>query len=238
MENVIRKIFSGKCDEEVHRDFVKFSRGVFEDRYLISAKKQKDRWSIKTGSEFANFLVRRCLESASSASGKVKIKGVIVATFDVTKEAGFEVKGIKQFMGIKQMQIDSEIEPQKIISLMDRQPKAFFALSFSTSNCELKIKPKAPKSSKPAAKGEASELKIDFCALKTSDESIIKDLFFDAPIFKEIIVRHTLKIDEIILPKGEKDPAKMRENAKRKGVLKRIVKVDGSEKISEKGFEA
>lgn len=234
MENTIRKIFSEKVDEEVHREFVKFSKGIFENRYLIEAKKQKDRWSIKTGAEFANYFVRKCLEKVS---GKVSVKGVIVATFDIVKDAGFEIKGIKQFMGIKQAVVDGEIEAGKIISLMNRQPKAFYALSFSTSDGELKIKPKAPKSAKPSTKGEG-EIKIDFCSLKTSDKKIVDDLLFDFPNFEEIQIRHTLMINEIILPKNEKDPVKMRELSKRKGVVKRIARIDDAEKVSEKEFEA
>ena len=139
-------------------------------------------------------------------------------------------------MGIKQAIVDGEIESNKIISLMDKKPKAFYALSFSTSDYELKIKPKAPKSAKPSTKGEG-EIKIDFCSLKTGDKKIIEDLFFDNSEFKEIQIRHTLMINEIILPKNEKDPVKMRELSKRKGVVKRIAKIDGSERISEKEFE-
>src|SRR3989344_6948269 len=74
MKNVIAKIFSGETDEEVHSDFVKFSRGVFENRYLLEGKKQKDKWSLKTSAEFVNYLVRRCLEKIS---GKVRVTGAI-----------------------------------------------------------------------------------------------------------------------------------------------------------------
>ena len=72
MKNTIAKIFSGETDEEVHSDFIKFSRGIFQDRYLIEGKKQKEKWSIKTSAEFANFFVRRCLEKSP---GEINIKG-------------------------------------------------------------------------------------------------------------------------------------------------------------------
>src|SRR5437762_642366 len=98
MENVMKIIFSGKTSDEVHSDFVKFSRGVFMHRYLLEAKKQKDRYVIKAGAEFANFLVRACLEKAGT--GAMAMKGVIVSTFDITKDMPFEKQGMKQFMGI------------------------------------------------------------------------------------------------------------------------------------------
>lgn len=234
MESVIKKIFSGKSDDEVHNDFTKFGKGLFKDRYLVDAKKQKDKWSVKTSADFANFFVRKCLEKAS---GDVDIKGVIVANSRIEDDAGFPVEKVKQFMGIKQAVVNTKTSPQKIISLMDKYPKAFFALSFSTKDCELKIKAKAPKSAKPAASGEKAP-KPEFCSLKTSDKGVIEDLFFDYPNFNEVSVKHMIEIREIILPKGESDPVKIRELAKRKGKLIRELNVDGTAKKSEKEFLA
>src|SRR3989344_2525454 len=195
MKNVIAKIFSGEFDSEVHSDFVKFSRGVFENRYLLEGKKQKDKWGVKTSSEFANFLVRRCLEKFG---GRFDFKGAIIYT---------------------------------------KYLKAFYALSFSGNGFELKIKAKPPKSGKPGKKGE-DEPKADFCSLKTSDLEIIKDLFFDFSSFKEIRIKHTLEIRDIEIPKNYKTPEEMRELAKRKGVVKRFIDVDGQKKVSEKEFAA
>jgi len=232
--NVIKKIFLGETDENMHSDFVKFGKGVFENRYLLEGKKQKDRWNIKTSAEFVNFLVRKCLEDSS---GKIKVGGIIVYTFDIKNDINFPIENVKQFMGIKQIVINTEVEPEKIISLMNKHPRAFYALSFASNGCELKIKAKAPKSAKPSASGE-KEAKANFCSLKTSNKNIVDDLFFDFPDFKEIKANHTITIDEIVLPKDEKDPVKIRENAKRKGTIKRKVVVDGKEFIKEAKFEA
>ena len=234
MESVMRKIFSGKPDEEVHGEFVKFGKGVYPNRYVVQAKKQKDRWVIKTGPEFANFFVRRCLEGASS---NVDVNGVIVANLRLEEAAEFKIERIKQFMGIKQAVVSTNTSPKSIISLMDRFPKAFFALSFSTKDCVLKIKPKAPKSAKPASGGEKAP-KAEFCSLKTSDKSIAEDLFFDAPNFETIDLKHTLEIDSIIVPAGEKDPVKMRGLAKRKGKVLREATIDGKKISSTKEFTA
>ncbi len=232
MENVIGQIFAGKVDELRHIEFVKFGKGTFTNKYLVTGKKQASKWSIKTGSEFANFFVRNCLEKIS---GSVKVKGAIIATFKIGEDAGFPIERIKQFMGIKQAIINTEVDPKKIIELMDKYPKAFFALSFSTDDCDLKIKAKAPKSAKPSAKGEKAP-KPGFCSLKTTDKNIIDSLFFDVTDFKEIEINHTININQIILPKGESDPVKIRELAKRKGKLIRKITVDGKEKVSEKEF--
>lgn len=233
--SVIQKIFAGKSDVEVHSDFVKYSKGVFQAKYLIDAKKQKDKWSIKTGPEFANFLVRQCL---SEIKGEVEVKGVIVATFDVSKEAKFPISGIKQFMGIKQAVVNCKVEPAKIIELMDKYPKAFFALSFVTPLSELKIKPKAPKSAKPSSGGDKAP-SAEFCSLKTTSNKVAESLLFNLPDFQKVSISHTLNINEIVLPKGEKDPVKLRENAVRKGTVKRIVRLDEDKQIIQDAeFEA
>lgn len=233
MENFLKKISEGKCDESVHLEFTKFGKGTFENKYLIDAKKQKSKWSVKTSAEFANFLVRKCLESAG---GKISVKGVIVSTLDLKDDIKFPIDKIKQYMGIKQLIIKDEINKNELIDLMNKFPKAFYALSFSTPICDLKIKAKAPKGAKPSSKGE-KEVKADFCSLKTTDKSIIEDLLFDCKDFDKVSINHTLKIDEIILPEGEEDPKKIREKAIRKGRIIRKIEVDGKETEKELPFE-
>ncbi|MFC1686288.1 hypothetical protein ACFLZZ_04700 [Nanoarchaeota archaeon] len=232
MESIPKQIFLGKTDNFAHLDFVKFGKGIFKNKYLVDAKRQKDKWSLKTSAEFANFLVRECL---AKASGEIKIKGVIVATFNIAEEISFGVERVKQFMGIKQAIINTTTSPKNILDLMDRFPKAFFALSFSVKDCDLKIKAKAPKSAKPSAKGGKGPM-ADFCSLKTTNEKIAGDLLFGIGDFKEVKINHTIMIDQIILPKGETDPVKIRGNAQRKGKLIRATIVDGNEKVSEKEF--
>jgi len=240
MESVVRKIFFGETDDKVHLEFVKFSRGVFDNRYLVEGKKQKDRWIVKTGNEFANFFVRSLAEKVGDE--KVDVAGVIVSTRNLKEAEGFgeilaDVK-VKQFMGVKQFQISQEMKGKEILRLIDSSPTSFFALSFNFEGDELKIKPKAPKSAKPGNKTKDEAPKADFCSLKTSDKSIIEDLFFDFPDFKEIRIAHTIEIKDIELPKNPKTPEEMRAKSIRKGVIKRRVFVDGKEEIREKGFEA
>ncbi len=234
MKSIIRKLFSGVRDEQVHSEFIKFSKGVFGNKYLLDAKKQKTGWTIKTGAEYVNTLVRSCLEKSS---GEIAVTGVIVATFHIGEKAQFPIERVKQFMGIKQAVVNTKTTPEKILSLMDAYPRAFFALSFSTPKAQLKVKAKAPKSAKPATSKE-KEISADFCTLKTDDPVLVQELFFDCPEFKVISVNHTLTIKEIILPKGLTDPVQIREQAKRKGVISRLIKIDGKEIKKEIEFEA
>ncbi len=232
--NTIAKIFSGAVDERVHDEFIKFSKGVFNHKYLLEAKRQKQQWSIKTSAEFANYLVMKCL---NLSSGPLKITGVIVATFDISKEANLPIERIKQFMGVKQAVVNAELEPRRILDLMEKFPRAFYALSFATPGFVLKIKPKAPKGAKPSAGGEKPPA-AEFCSLKTSNHELVDDLFFDTPGFQEIEIRHTIAIENIILPSGVKDPVQIREQSKRQGTLKRIIILDGKTITKETKFEA
>lgn len=236
MKSVIYKIFSGEVDEEVHGEFIKFSRGVFDNRYLVEGKRQANKWAIKTSNEFANFFVRKVLEDAS---GEIKIKGIIVSTSDLEGDCEFEVDNVKKYMGIKQLVVDCATTPEKILDLMDKHPRAFYALSFSTGDYDLKVKAKPPKSAKPGTKTKDDEgPKADFCSLKTANKEIVDDLFFDVADFKEAKINHTVEIKEIEIPKDAKTPEEMREKAVRKGVIKRFLNVDGEKSEKEKEFVA
>ena len=61
-----KKIFDSVFDDEVHNSFLKFGRGEYKEKFLLEGKKQSSKWAIKTGPEFANALVRSCLQKAPS----------------------------------------------------------------------------------------------------------------------------------------------------------------------------
>jgi hypothetical protein len=230
---IIKKIFDGVFDDEVHGAFLKFGRGEYKNKYLVEGKRQSKKWAIKAGAEYVNFLVRRCLEKIS---GRVKITGIIVSTLDLKNEIGFDVVKVGNFQGIRKNVIDTEIEASEVLKLMDKFPRVFFALSFSGDNFILKIKAKAPKSGKP---GNGDEKPIaDFCSLKTADKSVVDELFFGVGDFTEISVAHTIKVDDIIYPEDvdRLKPAEVRELSKRKGAIVRNVVADGVEKVSEAKF--
>jgi len=235
--NFIKKIFRGleEGDRLVHSQFQKFSRGTFVNRALIEARKSGKKYTIKTSSEFANELVRMMAEKLGSE--RTIIKGAIVSTSDLRDELNPEE--VKQFQGVKRYLIEKEMSGEEILELMDKLPKAFFALTFSHEGNTLKIKPKAPKSGKGGKKGEKP--KADFCTLKTGDENILKDFVFETNDFKKIEIIHTYIIEEVIIPedlKDEKDFSKVREGAIRKGRILREAEIEGRIINSEKEFSA
>jgi len=231
--NFIKRVFNNEINEEVHLQFQKFSRGEFTNRAVIKVKKVKNIYTITTTAEFANELVRVVAEKLGDE--KAKITGAVISTIDLGSEINFQTR--KQFMGIKQYGINREMSGNEIKNLIDKLPKAFFALTFNSEKGDiLKIKAKAPKSAKPKTKDEAP--KPDFCKLVTSDEKIVKDFVWEKSDFKDALIAHDFIITEIIAPRDEKDFAKMREMAKRKGKIIRRAEIDGVKKVEEKEFEA
>ena len=234
---IIKKIFEKNFDEEVHSNFLKFGRGVFKDRFLIEGKRQSSgSWAIKTGPEYVNFLVQKCLEKTN---GKVKIKGIIVSTADLREEISFEIKKASNFKGVRKISIDTEIETSEIKELMKKYPRFFYALSFSGENFSIKVKEKAPKSGKPGKESEEGP-KADFCTLKTTDRGIINELFFDVGDFEEAKASHEIIVEEIVYPKNYESlkPSEIRELSKRKGKIIRKLLIDGRKKTSEADFIA
>ena len=234
---IIKKIFDGVFDAEVHVNFLKFGRGEYKDKYLLEGKRQAKKWAVKAGAEYANFLVRRCLEKVG---GSVAVKGVIVSTQRL--EGGknrIDFVKVSNFQGVRKHVIDTEVEKEKIFEMMDEHPKAFFALSFKGEGFVLKIKAKAPTSGKPGKEKDGGPV-ADFCSLKTEDGEIVDELFFGVGDFQEVKVSHTIEVSDIVYPANVEElrPAEVRELAKRKGVVKRKVVADMIEKNSEAEFVA
>ena len=197
----------------------------------------KEKYTINTSAEFANELVS--IMAKKLGSSKTKVIGGIVSTLNLKENSEFSKllahAEVKQFQGVKRFLIDTEMTGDEILNFLDKNPKSFFALSFEIGKDKLKIKPKAPKASK-GKKGE--EPKADFCKLITFDKELGSGFVFEKNDFKDAVINHTFIIDSLILPEGEKDFAKIREIAKRKGKIIRKAEIDGKKVVTEKEFEA
>jgi len=232
--NFIKKLFNNEVDESVHRQFSRFSKGTYNDRALIEINNSK-KVKIKTSFEFANDFVSFM---AGKTNEKVKVKGAIICTRDISSDLGVEVKNVKQFMGIRTIEIDNDLEGNKILEMINKYPDALFLISFDNNYGSLKIKPKSPKSAKPGKGGE--EAKADFCSLTTEDKKIIKEFAFDVDKdFKKLKINHTFVIESLEVPEEYKnDFSKARYCARRKGKIIRVLNIDGEKKVREINFEA
>lgn len=235
MDFFIKKIFNGKSDNLVHLQFQKYSKGEFKNKACVKVTNSGNKFSMATGYEYANEIVRAVAEKLGD--NKSLVTGSVITTKDLTNELDFKDK--KQFMGVKQYVIEKEMTGKEIMEICDKFPTAFIALSFSIGDTELKIKAKAPKSAKPSTKIEEKP-KIDFCKLITTDRTLFQAMIFEPDLqnIKKVEIYHDLIITDIILPKGERDFAKMREMAKRKGKVVRKIFFDEKETRREASFEA
>ena len=234
--NFIEKIFLKKIDSLVHLQFQKFSRGIFKDKVVISAKKTGNKYTIFTSYEFANELVRETAEKLGS--NKTNIKGSIISTADLTGKLDFNDK--KQFQGVKSYIIDKEMSGNEILNLLNEFPKAFFGLTFNADDTNLKVKAKAPKSGKSKNK-EGERPKPDFCKIITTDANIGKGFVFEKNDFKKADLVHTYIIESIEVPehlKKSEDFLLIREESKRKGKILREGEIDGEKIKKEVDFEA
>jgi hypothetical protein len=231
--NFIKNIVDGKKDNFSHIQFQKFSRGEFRNKALVKVKRSGKKFTLLTSPEFANELVREVAKKLGNK--KTKVSGAIVSTQNLKEDPIFERllahAAVKQFQGVKRYLLNEDLSGDRLIELLDSSPKHFFALSFDAEDGEttLKIKPKAPKSSKPKNKEESP--KPDFCKLVTKDEELIQSFIFERPKldFKEANINHTFFVKDIIISeelKKTKDFARMREEAERKGTILRFAEID------------
>ncbi len=238
MKFYINKIFDDEVDDLAHLHFVKYSRGEFKYKAMVAVKAQaKGIFKIGTTAEYGNELVRYLAEKVGEDN--VEVSGALLTTQDLEGEFDYNEK--KNALGVRKYFLNREMTGNKILELLDKFPKCFFGLSMKVGNTDLKIKPKSPKSPKPGNKAD-SEIKIDFCKLKTDDTELVNGLVFDVDNFKEVRISHTLMIDEIVVSEELKaeangDYAKIKDMAKRKGKIIRELTVDGVEKKVEKEFE-
>ena len=212
MESTLRKIFENKADEDAHRYFVRFGKGEYRGRFLLSFRKSQ-KIKVYGSFEWANDFVKLANELKTlKFSGKILMKDKIAG-----KEG-------KKKAGVFVYEIES--------SLLSEYENAYhYLLDANDSEIVLKIKKALPKPGK-------SEAKIDdkFCSLELDLkywQQVREAFFWDVPECKKVEISHTLQINEIVMPKGIDDPEEIRRLAKRKGKIIRKVNADGKEIVKE-----
>lgn len=231
--NFIKKVFDKQADEKAHRQFIRFGKGEYKKRFPLSLWKSKNI-KVKTGFEFANDLVILC-----SKLGDAKVSGIVLSKKDIsdmmsqnniqgnseTKKGGLYFQNNIPNQELKKEQI-MELEKVSYFALLDIEGEGF----------KLKTKKKLPKPGK-----DADKIDDKFCQFEADTRyysKIKEDLFWDVPESKKVAISHNVIVEQIIMPEGEKDYAKIRELAKRKGRLIRNSVIDGKETSKEIEFEA
>lgn len=219
--NFIKKAFLGKSDESVHGQFIRFGKGEYRKRAIISLWKT-EKIKVKGSFEFANDFVLFV-----AGLENVSFNGNILSKEPIEGLSGKKKEGKYIY----------EIENIGNSQIKNLSNKVYcFLLNVDGPGIKLRIKGKLPKPGK-------DEDKVDekFCQLELDEKyynSIKEDFFWDLPDGKKITIEHKFIIKEITIPKGETDYARIREIANRKGRIIRLANVDGKEIRKEAEFEA
>jgi len=222
MDSFIKKIWHGK-GEEAHQYFIRFSKGKFEKRAVLNLQKTT-KIKLRGSFEWANDFIKLAAELSP-----LIFSGIIFSKQELAELTSFKTKKKE---GITQYEV-SGITSEQIKQLQDK----VYCMLLDAENEEVivKIKKKLPKP------GKSGEGKVDdkFCQLEVDLKywQPVKDSFM-LPECKKAKISHTFIIEGIILPEGEKDFAKIRELAKRKGRIIRTSEIDGKESREEKEFAA
>src|SRR3990167_9278464 len=235
--NFIWKIFHDKNDESVHRQFIRFGKGEFGGRAILNLWKTRNNIKIKSSFEFANdFVLFVSWLGKEFSIEKFSVEGFILSKKDISNiMSENQIKGnseTKKGGLYYQNNIVRQELSKDQLSKLERE-SYFSLLNIDGLGIKLKIKDKLPKPGK-------SEDKVDdkFCQLELDGKyyhAAKEDFFWDLPECKKAGIEHRYIITEIVLPKtNEKDYAKIREMARRKGKIIRIINADGKEIKSEK----
>lgn len=221
MECFIKKIWYGSLDDSVHRQFIRFGKGKYEGRAVLNLQKSV-KIKLRGSFEWTNDFVKIICELDKNA----KFSGVVFS-----KEELSEFGKGKKKQETREYEV-SDLSSQEIEKIKD---KVYVMLLDATAReMILKIKKRLPKP------GKSGEAKIDdkFCQLEADLKywNEIKEAFM-LPECKKARISHIYIIEEIILPKGETKPEKIREMAKRKGKIIRKIESDKQSKQEEKSFE-
>jgi hypothetical protein len=225
----IKKIWQNEIDESVHSQFIRFSRGRFENKFVTNISRN-GKCKLSSTFEMTNNLVI----FVSSLTSKIKASGIVLTKED--PEPIMEQLGIKgtcrKKAAVFEIQMDTELTANQVKGLSDKA----YAMLLDCIGDGIQLKMKKKKLPQPP-KGPESKVDEKFCVLELDMKywtKLKEEFAFDIQDFKKAGIRHAVEIKDIILPQGEKNFEKIRLNAKKKGRIIRKITADGKETEVEK----
>lgn len=220
----IKKIVIKDVDDSVHSKFTRYSRGVFERKALLTVKRN-GKIKMNGSYEIANDMVL----FIASLVKKMKVFGAIFSKKEIPGLSGRKKGELLEYA------VDQDMDYQKIKEISKLAYLMF--LDCEADSISFKIKKKTLP--KPSPKGDKLNDKFWTCIMDIKYWNNVKaEFLFDFPEAKKYEVKHNYDIQEVLMPKGEKDYEKIRALAKKKGKIIRKAIVDGTEITNELDFEA
>ena len=220
----IKKLFANNIDEQVHEQFVKFSRGVFENKAVLNISRTT-KIKISSTYELATDLALFMAYLAKN----VHVSGIVMSREQIPEFSGSKKRGLWMYDVNQSISFDR---------LNDISKKSFaMLLDCEAPGISLKVKKKLPR---PSSKS-LDKVKDKFCTAQIDLKfwpAVKEEFLSDLPDGKAYKVINKYEITELVLPENEKDSERLRLLTKRKGKLIRKSIVDGKEIIHEKSFAA
>lgn len=217
--NFMRKIYEKNVDEKVHQKFVRYSTGEFEkEEFMI--KKGSSFVQIKAGFEYLDVMfdiIAQCVKEDVSLNGIIVTKNKIINELN---EFGIEPKKVTG----KKYTIEETMGKEKFKEFVDKFNSCSLLIKLKSGKYSISVKKSIPKPGKILEKFVTAKFDLKDLDL------IKKEFLFDIKVdnFKDISIKHTYIIDEIIIPDEFKNnPEQARLNAKRKGRIMRNIDIDG-----------
>jgi hypothetical protein len=218
----IKEIFENKISSKLHNKFVRYSRGNFVGPLLnvkISKNKIKFKGSFHYVSEFLENLEKSLKEE------ELHIKGVIRKDENLTEK--FEsidktfIKSTKS-NSLWIFKVDFYISLKELVDVFKN---CDLFLNFKSNTVSLKTKTTFPKPNK--------EFGADFVVVEILNQELrnkfLEDYLFDIKDLnkvKEINIKHSIIIEDIILPKNTRSFEVARKLALRKGKIIRGIGIN------------
>ncbi|MEM2956071.1 MAG: hypothetical protein QW041_00640 [Candidatus Pacearchaeota archaeon] len=220
----IKKIFQDKIDETVHWRFVRFSKGIFENRAIMNVSRNG---KIKISGTYD--LVNDLVLFVAKIANNLQVSGILMMRSEIKDLRGTRKKGLFVY------ELNQKINFEKLNDIF----KNAFAilLDCNAEGITLKTKKKLPK---PSIKG-IDKIDDKFFTIQMDIKfwpAVKEEFLFDLPEGKKYRIINKYEITDLILPQNEKDSEKLRLLTKRKGKVVRKSIIDGREIIHEKSFTA
>ena len=137
----IKKIFQNQIDESVHKQFIRFSKGKYENKAIINIKKGQ-KIKITTSFELATDLII----FITSLATKFKVQGILLTKNQISGIDGKKKKGFYEY------KIEKEISSEELKNFASESYYALFDCLSQDNSIELKTKKKIPKPGKSKTK--------------------------------------------------------------------------------------
>jgi len=229
--NFIKEIFQGDQEQDyIHQKFIRYGRGEFHGP-VISLKKSNKDIKVNGTADYVNILSELILRNSD---GNIKVSGNIFSKREIKSKL---ISKTKKKRGLFNSELKGDFVSDELLKLYEEFKDAYFFLDLYSEGGRFKLKTKK-KLPKPGSEIDDKFFTavFDISFLNT----VMNEICFDSENknFKEMKITHTYLINELVIPEEYKnDAVKARIFAKRKGVVKRIVDVDGYASEFKKEFE-